>query len=273
MSDTRINFLRLIRRPGAMRVGSAAPEYFPRRDFELVSAAAMPARTLRTARELSHATWLLRRTKDGRYLAVIDTAGRLKPLGRCDRCPRLDQRVAAGTSSHVLRELGITRAHAQSLGLPEHTEPARLVLAGRDRYQRPLWLLEPVARAWRALQAAARLDSVDIDAISGFRGVEYQAGIFRRKLARGLSLTQILRVNAAPGYSEHHSGRAIDIGTHGEPAAETSFERTPAFHWLRANAHRFGFTLSYPRDNPSGIQYEPWHWCWHPRRQPQHVRT
>jgi D-alanyl-D-alanine carboxypeptidase len=157
--------------------------------------------------------------------------------------------------------------------LPEHAEPARLVLAGHDRYRRPLWLLEPVARAWRALRIAARRDGVDIDAISGFRGVEYQAGIFRRKLARGLSLAQILRVNAAPGYSEHHSGRAIDIGTRGEPAAETSFERTTAFHWLRANAHRFGFTLSYPRDNPSGIQYEPWHWCWHPRRQPQHVRT
>ena len=32
--------------------------------------------------------------------------------------------------------------------------------------------------------------------------------------------------------------------------------------WLRTNAPRFGFHLSYPRNNPHGIGYEPWHWCW-----------
>src|SRR5690606_41627176 len=70
----------------------------------------------------------------------------------------------------------------------------------------------------------------------------------------------ILEVNAAPGWSEHHSGRAVDISAPGEPPAEESFEATPAFAWLRANAAGLGFTMSYPRDNPHGIVYEPWHW-------------
>jgi len=74
---------------------------------------------------------------------------------------------------------------------------------------------------------------------------------------------EILTVNAAPGYSEHHSGYALDIGTPGEPPAEESFESTAAFAWLGEHAGRFGFQLSYPRDNPHGIVYEPWHWCWH----------
>src|SRR5690606_38685754 len=67
-------------------------------------------------------------------------------------------------------------------------------------------------------------------------------------------------VNAAPGYSEHHGGDALDIGTTGESPAEESFEHTAAFAWLQAHAGRFGFALSYPRDNPHGITYEPWHW-------------
>ena len=35
------------------------------------------------------------------------------------------------------------------------------------------------------------------------------------------------------------------------------------YAWLKDNAARFRFRLSYPRDNPHGIAYEPWHWCWH----------
>ena len=46
----------------------------------------------------------------------------------------------------------------------------------------------------------------------------------------------------------------------GEPAAEESFESTPAFVWLQSRAGDFGFEMSYPRGNPHGIDYEPWHW-------------
>jgi len=114
------------------------------------------------------------------------------------------------------------------------------------------------------MQVDALRDGVLLEAISGYRSHDYQLGIFERKLARGLSLEQILAVNAAPGYSEHHGGLALDIGTPGEPPAEESFEATPAFAWLHRRAGEFGFRLSYPRGNRHGIVYEPWHWCWHP---------
>ena len=60
------------------------------------------------------------------------------------------------------------------------------------------------------------------------------------------------------------AGTALDIGTPDEPPAEESFERTPAFAWLQANAGGYGFVMSYPRDNPHGIVYEPWHWRFDP---------
>ena len=74
------------------------------------------------------------------------------------------------------------------------------------------------------------------------------------------AVEQILAVNAAPGYSEHHGGYALDIGTPGEPPAEESFEATDAFAWLARHAPAHGFAMSYPRDNLHGIVYEPWHW-------------
>src|SRR5690606_13486569 len=115
-------------------------------------------------------------------------------------------------------------------------------------------------RAWQLLREAAGRDGVALDAISGYRSHDYQLGIFERKLARGLALADILTVNAAPGFSEHHSGDALDIGAPDEPPAEESFEATPAFDWLSRHAAQFGYAMSYPRGNPHGIVYEPWHW-------------
>ena len=113
-------------------------------------------------------------------------------------------------------------------------------------------------------QAAAQ-DSVELQIVSAFRSVEYQLGILQRKLDRGQPIAEILRVSAAPGYSEHHSGRALDITTPGFAALEEEFENSPAFAWLKKNARRFGFRMSYPRRNPHGIAYEPWHWSWSAR--------
>src|SRR3546814_11244522 len=89
--------------------------------------------------------------------------------------------------------------------------------------------------------------------------LDYRLGIFERKRARGHDVYAILTVNAAPGYSEHHSGLALDIGTPGEPPAEASFEGTPAFDWLGRHAGQHGFTMRYPRDTPHGIVYAPCH--------------
>ena len=57
-------------------------------------------------------------------------------------------------------------------------------------------------------------------------------------------------------------GRVVDLTTPGYAALEEEFENSAAFEWLSRNAVEHGFHLSYPRDNPHGIAYEPWHWCW-----------
>jgi D-alanyl-D-alanine carboxypeptidase len=69
-------------------------------------------------------------------------------------------------------------------------------------------------------------------------------------------------VSAPPGYSEHHTGRAVDVTTEGVPALRGRVredERVSA--GCRERAGEFGFSLSYPAGNPHGYAYEPWHWC------------
>jgi len=161
--------------------------------------------------------------------------------------------------------LGVPRDHGSTRQLPRVREPRRLAFIGYDTQNRAQWLAPRAAEAWQRMRDAAARDGIELQVVSAFRSVEYQLGILRRKLERGLSIEQILRVSAAPGYSEHHSGRAIDISTPGCAALEEEFERSAAFAWLSKNAQRYNFHMSYPRGNPHGIAYEPWHWSWKPR--------
>ena len=152
--------------------------------------------------------------------------------------------------------------YASRTGLSRQREPRVLEYAGLDMFARRQWLVPGAARAWRRMRASAAADGVELALVSAYRSERYQAVLFQRKFARGLSIEEILAVNAAPGYSEHHTGRALDVTCPGTPPAEEIFETTPAFGWLARRAAEFGFAMSYPRGNPHGILYEPWHWCW-----------
>jgi D-alanyl-D-alanine carboxypeptidase len=166
----------------------------------------------------------------------------------------------------VARQLGVPRDYGKTRSLKRVREPARLKFIGDDIHARPQWLAPRAASAWARLRGAAEQDAVQLQVVSAFRSIEYQLGILRRKLERGQSIEQILAVSAAPGYSEHHSGRALDLTTPGFAPLEEEFERSAAFAWLCTNAQRYNFHLSFPRGNAHRIAYEPWHWCWRGKR-------
>ena len=157
-------------------------------------------------------------------------------------------------------ELGIPADYAAAGGPPSFDEAQELVEVGPNLVGRMQRLTPEAARQWRAMVAAADQVGIQLLIVSGFRGVEYQAGLIRKKLEAGQAIEEILRVNAAPGFSEHHTGRAVDIATPGSRPLTEEFEGTDAFRWLTSRAIEFGFSLTYPRDNPWGIAYEPWHW-------------
>ena len=160
----------------------------------------------------------------------------------------------------ILAELGIPTDLIETRGLPLCAEPEALELAEVGDDGREYRLTPDAARAWRRMKQAAAGDGVTMKLISAFRSIDRQVEILREKLAEGQTVDEILAASAPPGFSEHHTGRAIDIDTDGVPPLEIEFERTPAFAWLSRNAARFGFVLSFPEGNRYGYQYEPWHW-------------
>jgi len=156
----------------------------------------------------------------------------------------------------ILKELGApARANATLF-----VEASELVSVGLDIYGRDQRLTPSAAAAWNEMRAAAEKDGEILQLVSAFRSVDYQKGIIQRKLAAGQSWEQILRVSALPGFSEHHTGRTIDVTTPGSNVLEEEFENTSAFRWLTRHAGEFGFTMTYPRGNAFGVAYEPWHW-------------
>ena len=108
----------------------------------------------------------------------------------------------------------------------------------------------------------AKKNGIYLVFLSGYRSINLQNEIFYSlKSFRNQEAAERARVSAPPGYSEHSTGFAIDIGdaTQRETDFETEFENTDAFKWLINNAAKFHFKLSFTKDNKF-IDYEPWHW-------------
>ncbi len=157
---------------------------------------------------------------------------------------------------------GIPGDYAEKRQLALCEEAEELVSIGADSLGREQRMAPKAAQAWQRMQDAASGQGVQIMVVSAFRSVEYQCALIQRKLDRGMKIAEILKINAAPGYSEHHTGRAIDVTSPDSQPLEVAFETTPAYAWLTKHAGEYGFSLSYPRDNPHGINYEPWHWSY-----------
>ena len=123
-------------------------------------------------------------------------------------------------------------------------------------------LLPSAAEAWQRMTAAGAKASMGLVPISGFRTHAYQSSLFAKAIVKYGSEAAAAKWVAPAGFSEHHTGLAVDIGAESQLAddAETSFADTAESGWLLQHASSFGFELSFPRDNVQGIAYEPWHW-------------
>jgi len=171
-----------------------------------------------------------------------------------------DEAMLNTTCRTLHAELGIPADYGESPSLPYYEEATELVEVGPNLVGRMQRLTPEAARCWQQMVEAAAADSVRLMIVSGFRSFEYQAELIRNKLAAGQALAEILTVSAAPGFSQHHSGCAVDIATPGSRPLTGEFETSEAYSWLGANAKKFGFSMTYPRDNRYGFIFEPWHW-------------
>ena len=129
-------------------------------------------------------------------------------------------------------------------------------------------LVEPAARAWRALCAAALKAGHTLKlsgAASGYRTYAEQERLFRQRFTttpNGASqrrnwagqtwyLRPGMALAAVPGTSNHGRGLAVDTGEERDGDTGTESVDAGTVAWLVANEERYGFSHE--------VQSEPWH--------------
>ncbi len=109
---------------------------------------------------------------------------------------------------------------------------------------------------------AARQEGVWIIPVVGFRSIADQEIVFKTQIQQKGLPELAAKLSPPPGYSEHQTGYALDLADGHFPKQDLTldFAKTDAFRWLNLHAMEFGFELSFPKNNPQGVRYEPWHW-------------
>jgi len=107
------------------------------------------------------------------------------------------------------------------------------------------------------LERAGR-ENIDLFVFSAYRSFDEQEalkGVYTTVYGAGTAN----QFSADQGYSEHQLGTTADLITTGIGGSLEGFEATEAYQWLKDNAHKYGFILSYPENNTHYV-FEPWHW-------------
>lgn len=144
--------------------------------------------------------------------------------------------------------------------LPYAEAPAHRLVALSPGIEVRRNALEPLTRLLRA----AELDGVSLRVAAGFRSVETQRRTFEAGAKKkGISRRSYAWWTAPPGFSEHHTGLAVDFVDPGRPRTNfrpSSFSKTEAYAWLKTHAKSFGFELSFGQNSGVRVAFEPWHW-------------
>lgn len=118
------------------------------------------------------------------------------------------------------------------------------------------------ARALEQLVAAGKNAGQSFTLQSGYRSYAFQKKLYNRYVDQQ-GQAEADTQSARPGYSEHQTGLAVDLGGTTNPRCDVHacFADTPEGQWLAANAHAYGFIIRYPEgaDAVTGYVYEPWH--------------
>ena len=128
-----------------------------------------------------------------------------------------------------------------------------------EEYSKPnMFLNEECKNAFIKMAREADVNGYKLRAISTYRTLEYQNNLYNNYVKKD-GVENADTYSAHPGYSEHHTGLAIDIDN--ESLSYNNFENTREFTWMMENAHKYGFILRYPKDSTiTGYIYEPWHY-------------
>lgn len=145
-----------------------------------------------------------------------------------------------------------------SLLMPETSELVKIADSLTFEDYR-IYLLPQTKAALNEMSEAAKKDSVLLIVDSGFRSKSFQKRIIKERMLSGEPYEKVINYVAPPGYSQHHTGRAIDF-----VPSVALFANSDTYRWLKENAARYGFVETYGEDSTGVIPWESWHWYLEP---------
>ena len=196
-------------------------------------------------------------------------AGRGPGVVAPPRCTYAD----APTARHAYSEWESTLLDT-TYSLPRTYSPPDLVTADRAGFSGAFLVRALLVEDLTDLRSAAEAAGHPVELAAAFRSYVQQADLFERREA-SLGLSNARRGTARPGHSEHQLGTAVDFKSRGAADVTMAWGATPAGRWMQANAHRFGFVLSYPngRTGVTCYGYEPWHFRYFGRALAAKIRS
>lgn len=183
-------------------------------------------------------------------LLLLVTANVISFSAKAEDCP---EKIVIDSIEYILPE----RWCGQKLDSLDIANPQKLTrLPDSLTYESyRIYVLPQTKDALLVMSSEARKDSVFLIVDSGFRSVGFQEHIIKNRLKAGEEYQKVINYVAPPGYSQHHSGLAVDFFP-----SEALFAKSKEYLWLKNNAGNFGFYETYPEDSTGYIPWESWHW-------------
>lgn len=123
-----------------------------------------------------------------------------------------------------------------------------------------IFMTENTMKAYEKMMYAAEAEGVFLKVNYGYRSCKHQEVLIAESIRKnGLEAT--MKTAAPVGFSEHHTGMALDVvGRRNEEGVFVSSNRD-AWNWLRNNCFKFGFMIKNlkGKEHITGTKYEPWH--------------
>ncbi len=145
--------------------------------------------------------------------------------------------------------------------LNEHYSPPRLTEIPKEYEYNEARTSKIHTEVWpylKNLLEDAKKDEIKLYIASAFRSFNEQ-GALKGQYSVTYGAGTANQFSADQGYSEHQLGTTVDFITSGLGGRLEGFDNTKAYTWLLANAYKYGFVLSYPKNNKYYV-FEPWHW-------------
>lgn len=191
-----------------------------------------------------------------RYISYIDETGEDEKTTVIHVNLNMDKEPY--TNAIIVNEFSYDMLVNKFHGLSDSFEPEDLVTISKEYTNDEEFLANKKAvNQLIQMFESAKIDGFEMVVNSAYRSYSDQVEIaeFYRKWYGDNYVNNYV---AKPGFSEHQTGLAFDIGS----TSENVFANSKEYKWMQENAYKYGFVMRFYKkaETITGFRSEPWHY-------------